>query len=117
MAIGQGQGGGLFSLPDVPSLGPATWGDMSGVHPDSPLVGGRGTPSGGIDPDFKYRRVALASPSQQEVGQRAHASELLNFSHSPMPWILIAALAYFGLVHLHVNGKVGPYRASGGVGK
>jgi hypothetical protein len=117
MAIGQGQGGGLFGRPDNPSLGPLTWTEMSGLHPDSPLVGGRGAPSGGIDPDFKYRRVAVATPDQMPVGQRQHAAELLNFSGSPMPWILLAALAYMGLVHLHVIGKVGPYRASGGVGK
>jgi hypothetical protein len=117
MAIGQGQTAGLFAMPDVPALGAATWGQMSGMHPDSPLVGGRGAPNGGIDPDYKYRRVALASPDAMPVGQRQHFSELLNFSHSPLPWILLAALAYLGLVHLHVNSRVGPYRATAGVGK
>jgi hypothetical protein len=115
MAMGQGQTGGLFGYPDMPSLGPATWSQMSSMSPDAPLVGGRTTH--GVDPDFNYRRVALAAPSEMPVGQRQHASELLNFSHSPMPWLLLAALAYFGLVHLHVNSRVGPYRASAGVGK
>jgi hypothetical protein len=117
MAIGQGQGGGLFAMPDSPELGPQTWGGMSGMSPESPLVGGRGTPSGGVDPDYKYRRVAVAAPEQLPVGHRQHYSELLNFSHSPMPWLLLAALAYFGLVHLHVNSRIGPYRAAAGVGK
>jgi hypothetical protein len=117
MAYGQQQGGGVFALPDDPSLGAQTWAQMSGVHPDSPLVGGRGAPSGGIDADYHYRRVAVASPAQQPVGQRAHASEILNFRGSPMPWILLAALGYLGLVHLHVLGKIGPYSGSAGVGK
>jgi hypothetical protein len=117
MATGQGQGGGLFALPDMPELGASTWAEMSGVHPDSPLVGGRGTPSGGVDPDFKYRRVAVATPDGMPVGQRAHFSEVMNFSGSPMPWLLLAALAYFGLVHLHLAGRLGPYRASAGVSK
>jgi hypothetical protein len=116
MAIGQGQGGGLFAMPDVPSLGPQTWAQMSGVHPDSPLVGGRGAPGGGIDPDYKYRRVALASPDQMPIGQRQHFSELLNFRGSPMPWLLLATLAYLGIVHLHILGKVGPASASAKVG-
>lgn len=115
MAIGQGQGGGLLGSPDAPQLGPATWAQMSSMAPESPLVGGRSTH--GVDPDFNYRRTALASPDQMPVGQRQHFSELLNFQGSPMPWILIAALAYFGLVHLHVNSRVGPYRASAAVGK
>jgi hypothetical protein len=109
MATGQGQGGGVFGVPDVSGLGAMTWGEMSGVHPDSPLVGGRGTPTGGIDPDYKYRRVATgAPPAASTAGTPMHNShrELLNFSHSPMPWILIGLIAYLGLVHLHVSGTV-----------
>jgi hypothetical protein len=117
VAFGQGQGGGLMALPDNPALGMQTWGEMTGVRPDSPLVGGRGTPSGGIDPDFKYRRVAIAEPMHQAVGQRSHFTELGNFRGSPMPWLLVAALAYLGMVHLHLNGRLGPYRAAAGVGK
>jgi hypothetical protein len=116
MAIGQGQGGGLFALPDMPALGPTTWAQMSGLEPDNPLVGGRG-PAGGVDPDHHYRRVAVATPDAMPIGQRQHFSELLNFSHSPMPWILFAALAYLGFVALHVSGRAGPFSASAGVGK
>lgn len=109
MAIGQGQGGGLFAQPDMPSLGPATWADMGGVHPDSPLVGGRGAPSGGIDPDFKYRRVAVASVDVTPAsgGSAGSFSELLNFKGNPLPWILIAAIAYLGLVHVSIAGSAG----------
>lgn len=107
MAGGQAQGGGLLTMPESPGLGPVTWAQMSGMHPDSPMVGGRGAPSGGVDPDYKYRRVAVASGDQAPVGQRQHFSELLNFRGSPMPWLLLAALAYLGIVHLHLNGRIG----------
>jgi hypothetical protein len=117
MAIGQGQGGGVFSWPDAPALGAATWADMSGVRPDNPLVGGRGAAGGVGGDDYRYRKVALAAPEHQPVGQRAHFTELLNFSGSPMPWILLAALAYLGLIHLHAGAKVGPFAAAGKVGK
>jgi hypothetical protein len=79
MATGQGQGGGVFGVPDVSGLGAMTWGEMSG-----------------------------APPAASTAGTPMHNShrELLNFSHSPMPWILIGLIAYLGLVHLHVSGTV-----------
>ncbi|MFL5910770.1 MAG: hypothetical protein ACJ768_09420 [Gaiellaceae bacterium] len=117
MAMGQGQGGGLFALPDRPELGAATWGDMSGMHPDNPLAGGRSAAGGVGGDDYRYRKVAIAAPNQAPIGHRQHFSELLNFSGSPMPWILLAALAYFGIVHLHAGAKVGPFAAAGKVGK
>lgn len=106
MAYGQNQTGGLFARPDVESLGLETWAQMGGVHPSSPLVGGRGAPDGGVDPDYQFRRVALSASGTH--GQApSHVSEILNFKHSPMPWLLLAAIAYLGLVHLHVNGSAG----------
>jgi hypothetical protein len=121
MAMGQDQGGGLFARPDVPALGPATWAEMSAVHPDSPLVGGRAPYSGGIEPAFNLRRVALAAPNPSPhpgaEGIQGHPSELLNFKGSPMPWILLAALAYLGLVHLHAAGRFGATRVSASSGK
>lgn len=99
---------GVFAVPDVPSLGPMTWAEMGGVHPDSPLVGGRGSPTGGVDPDYKYRRVAVGSTAATATATPVgHFSELLNFRGSPMPWILLAAIAYLGLVHVSVAGSAG----------
>jgi hypothetical protein len=110
MATGQYQTGGLFSRPDVETLGIATWADMTGVDPNSPLVGGRNVPTGGVEPQYKYRRVALAAGPSTPTGHapmHAHFSEILNFRHSPMPWLLLAAILYLGLIHLHVTGQVG----------
>lgn len=91
------------------------------MHPDSPLVGGRGTPSGGVDPDFKYRRTAVAAettaPKPGAAQVQGNWRDALDFKHSPMAWAMLAAVAYLGLVHLHVNAKVGPYKGSAGVGR
>src|SRR5438270_2647952 len=103
MATGQGQSGGVFGWPDVPALGYETWAQMSGVHPDSPLVGGRGSPSGGVDPDYKYRRVAIAAPDaagNHGAPMKAHYSELMNLKGNPIGWVLIAAIIYLGLAHV-----------------
>jgi hypothetical protein len=111
MAIGQGQGGGLMAFPDVPDVGQATWGEMTAMHPDSPLVGGRGAPTGGIDPDFKYRRVAVggatAMPHPGAESVQGHFTEMLNFRGNPLPWICILAIAYLGLFHLQVGANAG----------
>src|SRR5438270_103472 len=91
-----------MSQPDVPDVGLGQWAAVSGMHPDDPLVGGRGGMVGGT------RRVARAAPDQTALpgaeNIQGHYSQLLNFKGSPMPWLLLAAIAYLGLVHLHVAG-------------
>ncbi|MDQ2897924.1 MAG: hypothetical protein M3Y09_20205 [Actinomycetota bacterium] len=106
MAIGQDQTGGLFARPDVTSIGVESWAQMAGVHPSSPLVGGRGVPDGGIQANYPYSRVAV-SGTASNAPVPSHVSEILNFKQSPMPWLLGAAILYLGLIHLHVNGTAG----------
>lgn len=114
MAYGQDQTGGVFARPDVTSIGLETWAQMGGVHPSNPLVGGRGA-DGGVDPDYHFSRVSVAgAPAANGAPTPSHISEILNFKGSPMPWLLIGAIAYLGLVHLHANGTIS---AGGGVGR
>jgi hypothetical protein len=126
MATGQGQTGGVFGWPDVPDLGPETWASMSGVSPDSPLVGGRGGGYGGVLVTGNERRVAVGSPTAAGAAgsapTRGHFSEILNLSGNPIGWVLIAAILYLGLAHISLHGslrgRAGKTRgsASGGLG-
>lgn len=84
---------------------------MTSMAPGHPLVGGSvGEPGYGV----LGRQVALAAPSPTQAsasGSPAAANwrELFNLKGNPLPWVLIAAVLYLGLIHVHV-------RAGGGVG-
>lgn len=110
MAMGQNQRGGLAAMPDLPELGPATWSELSGMDPGHPLVGGRG-PYGNVDADYHLRQVAIAHgrPQPMPGAEAVQASwrELGDLKHNPLPWVLIAAVLYLGLFHVHVSGGVG----------
>lgn len=118
MAYGLGQGP-MFSVPDVGSLGAQTWAGMSGVHPSSPLVGGRGAPSGGVDADFHFSRTSIAGAGDASVGaatgapMSANWREIFNLQGNPVGWVMIAAIIYLGLAHvtLHGSGSFGKARA------
>jgi hypothetical protein len=115
MATGLGQDAGAFTWPDVPDVGYQDWAQLTGMQPAHPLVGGNaGTPGYGGG----QRSVAVADPSQAAVSQvaagspaRASWAELFNLKGNPIGWVLIAAIAYLGLAHIHVNAGV-----SGGLG-
>ena len=114
MAGGQGQGGGVFALPDVPSLGQETWADMAGVHPNDPLVGGRGAQ--GIVVNNAYRQVALGAPDPS-AGAASGAPmsgnwrEIFNLKGNPVGWVLIASIIYLGLAHISLQGRLGKSKA------
>lgn len=114
-ATGQLQGGGVFSWPDVPELGYETWAEMSGMQPAHPLVGGQ---AGQPGYEAGQRQVAVSDPAQVAVAQsgqgaRANWAELFNLRGNPIGWVLIAAVLYLGLAHLHVRGGISA-TASGG---
>jgi hypothetical protein len=120
-ATGLGQSGGVFSWPDVPELGYETWSSMTSVEPGHPLVGGSGPGSLGYGPAHGMRQVALAQPAPAQgaaAGSPASANwrELFNLKGNPLPWVLLAAILYLGLMHIHVRaGATGGF--TGGVGK
>lgn len=113
MAYGLADVGGVMDRPVTDSdVGFEDWGTMSGISPAHPLVGGSaGQPGYG---SYATRQVAIAAPAATlTAGQpaRAHWSELFNFKGNPIGWVLIAAILYLGLMHIHVRAG-----ASGGVG-
>jgi hypothetical protein len=114
MAFGLADVGGVMDRPVTDSaVGYEDWGGMTGMSPSHPLVGGTsGQPGYG---SYPTRQVAIAAPQATlSPGQpaRAHWSELFNFKGNPTGWVLIAAILYLGLMHIHVRGG-----ASVGVGK
>lgn len=118
--VSNNSGGGVMDWPAVPDLGYADWAGMSGMQPGHPLVGGTaGAPGYGGG----QRQVAVADPGQAAMAQvaagspaRANWSELFNLKGNPIGWVLLAAIAYLGLMHVHVNAGVnGGF--SGGKGK
>lgn len=113
MAEGLGQGGAVFEWPVVTSAGYEDWAGMSGIDPGHALVGGSaGSPGYGAG----QRQVAVASPDPTggvAAGSpmRANWTEAFNLKGNPISWVLIFAVLYLGLMHIHV--KAG---ASGGFG-
>src|SRR5581483_104756 len=105
MATGQLQGGGVFAWPDVPETGFEQWAEMSGMSPGHPLVGGSaGQPGYGGG----QRQVAVAAPDPTAgvasgAPARAHWSELMNLKGNPIGWVLMVALGYLALTHIHVK--------------
>jgi hypothetical protein len=115
MATGQLQGGGVFSWPDVPTLGIQTWAGMSGMTPGHPLVGGSGPGSQNGVTGARSVAIAQPPPTQGAVAGAPGSQnwrELFNLKGNPTGWVLIAAILYLGLMHLHVRGG-----ADFGVGK
>ena len=100
----------MFSWPDVPSIGAATWDQMSGVSPGSPLVGGMGA-AGGIDPDYKYRRVAVGSGTAAGgaggAPVRGHYSELAVDELAGILLAILAAGALLAIIKGGWSGKGG----------
>lgn len=105
MAFGLADTVGVMDRPVTDSgVGYADWATMSGVSPAHPLVGGSaGQPGYG---STATRTVAVAAPqsqSPQATSARSHWSELFNFRGNPTGWVLVAAVLYLGLMHVHVR--------------
>ena len=111
MATGLGQDAGVFAPPPVEDVGYQDWASLTGMQPGHPLVGGTaGSPGYGGG----QRQVAVADSSQAAMGQVAVGSpatqnwtQLFNLRGNPIGWVLIAALAYLALGHLHVRAGAG----------
>jgi hypothetical protein len=115
MAFGQLQGGGLMDPPAVQGLGVGDWTQMTGMNPAHPLVGGTaGRP--GYETGQRQVFVADSSMASQAAvasgsPMRANWTEIFNLKGNPIGWVLIAAILYLGLMHIHVRAG-----ASGAIG-
>ena len=110
MAFGLGQQGGLQDPPLLTDVGYQDWTSLGGMDPAHPLVGGTaGQPGYGAG----QRQVAVGDPAAASHATlaagspaRAHWAELFNLKGNPIGWVLIAAILYLGLMHIHVRAGV-----------
>jgi len=107
--LGLGQFGGDFASPAFPDEGPLTWAQVSGMHPGDPYVAGPAIGGFGVvsNQDLGVAHVATGTTDPHMSGGRQHWSELLNFKHSPMPYLALAAILMLGLVQIQVAGRIG----------
>lgn len=128
MPTGMIRSSGAIAPPDVRGAGEMEWSTISGASPESLEVGGpyvEGLRS--WDADRGYSRVITTVPGAREPASGAGAGapgveliddwrDLFNFRGSPMPWLLLFALAMLGFAQLGASARVGPARASASVG-
>jgi hypothetical protein len=122
VATGQTSGGAIAAHTDVPFAGDAEWSRVSGISPSHPLVGGpRVAGLGAYDVD-RGRSMIVTTPEGQ-MGPAAGGvaavpdtpgielvdtwRDLLNFKGSPMPWLLLFALVFLGLMSFRVQARAG----------
>lgn len=105
------------------------WGNLIGIAPDHPLVGGgRMAGMSRFDPDAGLRRI-VTTPSGQAgaatggvmatpdgsgfaLAQMDDWRDLFNFGGSPMPWLLLIALGIVLFAHASVQARAGAFGKS-----
>jgi hypothetical protein len=127
MALGMTEWSGAIAPADVRGAGEMEWATVSGMAPSHPLVGGPHVPGlGAYDVDRGRGARIQTLPAGEGGGSTSGGGpdlallddwkDLLNFRGSPMPWLLLLALAALGVAQLSISGRVGPIRAGGAVG-
>lgn len=130
MATGMTEWSGAVAPTDVANQGEHSWATVSGMSPSHPLVGGPHIGGlGSFDVDRGRSQIVTLPDSGGAAapwtGVMAGAPgvhllddwrDLFNFKGSPMPWLLLLALAAVGVAQLSVAGRVGPLRASAAAG-
>lgn len=110
--------------PAAPGAGANAYAQTIGIPATHPLVGGGdwGPDGSGMQPDVGLSRLVTTdtmSGTAAAGGVRSTLDtwqDVLNFRHSPTPWILLALLVAIGFVHLRINTRVGPAHAHVGLG-
>ncbi|HEU4656849.1 MAG TPA: hypothetical protein VFR97_04970 [Capillimicrobium sp.] len=127
MAVGLVESSGAWATPDVRGGGDSEWAAMTGMSPESPMVGGPRV--AGLGPyDVDRNRGAISTlPGASEPWTGAGVGipgvetlddwrDLFNFRGSPMPWLLLFALVALGIAQLSIAGRVGPLKAAASAG-
>lgn len=116
--------GWTLAEPDVRSAGVDEWARMTGIPPTHALVGGPGfgADSSGFQADAGLTRAVLGDPMAAPAMPADVSAKWDDWRDafdpdSPAFWILLFMLAAVGFVFLRVEGRVGPARASVGLGK
>lgn len=128
MATGRstGEGGGVLAQEDVRGAGEYEWGNLIGIQPDHPLVGGKGVMP--YDSDYPYSRIVTtpagqsgaasggglaATPDGYKEGpgykQLDDWRDLFNLKGSPMPYLLLLALGVILFAHASIRARGGAF--------
>lgn len=127
MATGLSWRGGVAAETDVAGAGDYEWAKVSGMKSTHPFVGGpRVEGLGGFDVNRGGTRIVTTAGADEPMGggpllgPGVHLlddwRDLFNFRGSPMPWILLLALAMLGFMQFRVATRVGPAKASAALG-
>lgn len=117
MATGLGASGrgATMAPPDLPDAGAIEWSRVGGMSPRSPIVGYSGGSRPGVDPGFQRERMQTlpaggpASGGTMVGPEAKHLDDwrdIINFRHSPMPWLLVASLIVVGLLQLRLSAGI-----------
>lgn len=132
MAIGRAPSynGGVIDAADVRGGGDLEWGNLIGIHPDHPLIGGGSsmpysivsennrivtTPAG---QSGAATAGGLAAVPDGYGGALKHLDDwrdLFNFKGSPMPWLLLVTLGIVFFAHASVQARAGAFGRKGAV--
>jgi hypothetical protein len=121
---------GVMAPSDVPGAGMDAWTRTQGIPPTSALVGGPGDLSDDWHMPYNVDRSRgriITNDSAGLVGPQGGPGagllddwrDVLNWRHSPAPWLLLAALAVVGLMQFRLQVRAGGRRgvsASAGMG-
>lgn len=124
------EGGGIMAPADVRGAGAMEWATISGLSPTNPLVGGPDWQGPGFDVDRGHKRIVttpegqlgpatdgiMATPDGPALALLDDWRDLFNFRGSPMPWLLLFALVFLGLMQFRVQARAGSARASAALG-
>lgn len=118
--------GGVMSSADVQGAGVDAWTRTAGIPPTSALVGGPGDPTDAWHLPYNVDRgrgriVTNDAPTGPVggpgVGLLDDWRDIINWRHSPVPWLLIFTLAVVGLMQFRVMVRAGGRKGvSAGVG-
>lgn len=107
MAAGLGQGDWAFASPDFPA-GATDHAGLAGVEENNPYVTG---PAVGGFPDTSAAGTGAvhiatgANPTSNPAARARSWSNLLDWRHGPLFWLMLATILYFGLISVRVGAR------------
>ncbi len=115
--------GAVLAPTDAPGFGAAQWDMMGGgAVVGRAMVGGPDFDPSGINNDTGFNRIVTGPDGVgppipgHHAGRIGDWRDLLDWQHSPTPWILLFALAAVGFIHARVNLHAGPAHFNTGLG-